>query len=172
VYAPRPRGDLHSEIPSWRFPSARLHYDLTSFHRLSVAAVQSEGQHLTLRHGSARQAHSDYSHYYPRRADGMVGVLLRCISPSCYLRYLPLDQSATIGNLCTNPSRMRPLQTPLAHRTPSNATSGRGRALPCAFPPYQPPLPLDPESSTVTIFKQYPYLRCLLTGADGSITDV
>jgi hypothetical protein len=162
------------KIPSWRCPSTRLHSDLASLHRLSVAALQSEGQHWTLRHGPARQAHSDYSHYYPRRVDGMVGSLLRCISPSCCPRSLPLDQSATIGNLCTTPSRMRPLQTPLEHRMPENATSGRGssRTLPCALPPYQPPLPLDPESSTVTIFKQYPYLRCPLRGADESVTNL
>jgi hypothetical protein len=109
----------------------RLHDDLTSFHRLSVAAVQSEGQHLTLRHGSAPQAYSDYSHYYPTRADGKVGGLLQCISPSCCPRSWPLDQSATIGNLCTNPSRMRPLETPVAHRTPANATSGGGNPAHC-----------------------------------------
>jgi hypothetical protein len=129
--APRPRGDLHRSISSWSFPSARLHDDVTALHRLSVAAVQPEGLHLTLRHGSAPQTHSDYSHYYPRRADGRVGVPLRCISPSCCPRYVPLDQSATIGNLCTYPSRMRPLETPLAHRTPSNATSGRGNPARC-----------------------------------------
>ena len=141
MYAPRPRGNLHSALPSWRFPSARLHSDVTSFHHLSVAALQSEGQHWTLRHGSARQAHSDYSHYSPRRADGRVESLLRCISPSCCPRYVPLDQSATIGNLCTNPSRMRPLQTPLEHRMPENTTSGRGnparcreRFLPTSYP--------------------------------------
>jgi hypothetical protein len=131
VCAPRPRGALHSSIPSWRFPSTRLHDDVTSFHPLSVAALQSEGQHLTLRPGSARQAYSDYSHYDPRRADGMLGVLLQCIHPSYCPRYLPLDQSATIGNLCTYPSRMRPLQTPLEHRTPQNATSGRDEPARC-----------------------------------------
>ena len=129
--APRPQGDLHSAIPSWRCPSARLHSALASFHRLSVAALQSEGQHWTLRHTPARQAHSDYSHYSLRRADGRVGALLRCINPSCCPRSVPLDQSATIGNLCTNPSRMRPLQTPFEHRTPENATNGRGHPARC-----------------------------------------
>jgi len=85
---------------------------------LSIAAVQSEGRHLTLRHGPAPQANSDYSHYYPRRAAGRVGGLLRYISPSCCPRSLPLDQSATIRNLCTNPSRMRPWSTPLVHGMP------------------------------------------------------
>jgi hypothetical protein len=98
----------------------------TSFHRLSVAALQPEGQHLTLRHGPARQVHSDYSHYAPRRAAGMVGSLPRCISPSCCPRLLPLDQSATIGNLCINPNRMRPLQIPFARSMLENVTSGRG----------------------------------------------
>jgi hypothetical protein len=117
--------------PPWSFPSARLHDDVTALHRLSVAAVPSEGPHWTLRHGSAPQAHSDYSHYSPTRADGRVRGLLRCISPSCGPRSRPLDQSATIGNLCTNPSRMRPLSTPLAQRTLANATSGRGHPARC-----------------------------------------
>jgi hypothetical protein len=102
-------------------------HDVTSFHRFSVAAPPSEGPRLTLRPGPVRQANSDYSHYYPRRADGMAGGLLRCISPSCCPRYLPLDQSATIRNPCTYPSRMRPLQTPLEHRTPQHAMSGRDK---------------------------------------------
>lgn len=114
----RPRGARHRSIPSWRFPSARPHGDLAPFYCLSVAAVQSEGRHLTLRHGPAPQANSDYSHYYPRRAAGRVGGLLRYISPSCCPRSLPLDQSATIRNLCTNPSRMRPWSTPLVHGMP------------------------------------------------------
>jgi hypothetical protein len=89
-----------------RSPPRRLD---PSLHRLSVAALQSEGQHWTLRHGPARQVYSDYSHYAPRRAAGMGGSRLRCISPACYPRRLLLDQSATIGYLCINPTRMWPL---------------------------------------------------------------
>jgi hypothetical protein len=139
----------------------------------SVAAPQSEGPHLTLRHGPARPVYSGYTHYCPRRADGMAGALLRCISPLCCSNYLPQDRSATTDNLCTYPSRMRPLQTPLAHRTPQNATSGRGTPACCreGFLPYQPPFPPDLESSTVTIFfRQHPYLRCRLTGTDDLMT--
>jgi hypothetical protein len=161
--APRSRGDFHSAIPSGRYPSARLHSAVMSFHRLSVAALQSEGQHWTLRRGPARQAHSGYSHCSPRRAAGMVGALLPCTSPACYPGSLPLDQSATIGNLCTNPSRMRPLQTPFEHSMPENATSGR--AMPHAavsVASLPAPLPFDLESSTVTIYKQDPCLRRLL----------
>src|SRR3954452_22212547 len=90
---------------------------------LSVAALQSEGPHWIRRPGSAPQAQSDYSHSFPRRADGRVGGLLRCINPSCCPRQWPLDRSATIGTLCTNPSWMRPLETPLEQRTPEDATS-------------------------------------------------
>src|SRR5262249_8919760 len=35
----------------------------------------------------------------------------------------------------------------------------------------QPPLPLDPAASPVTLFKQDPYRRGPRTGADGRVTD-
>jgi hypothetical protein len=130
---------------------------VTSLHRFSVAAPRSEGPHLTLRHGPARQAYSDYTHYYPRRADGMAGVLLQCISPLCCPRYLPLDQSATIRNLCTYPSQMRPLSTPPEHKTPQNATSRRDKPACCrardpqAYRPSHPirTLPSPPSSRNI-----------------------
>src|SRR5215471_13659233 len=43
--------------------------------------------------------------------------------------------------------------------------------LPCALPPYQPLLPRGPESSTIMLFKQDPYLRGPLLDADGRVTD-
>jgi hypothetical protein len=95
-----------------RFPPAHLYYDLTFFHRLTVAIVQSEERRLTLRHEPAPQLNTDYSHYCPTRADERVGSHLRCITPLCCPHYSPLDQSATIHNLYKNPSRMLPLQTP------------------------------------------------------------
>jgi hypothetical protein len=61
---------------------------------------------------------------------------------------------------------------PLENRTPKNATSGRGKAVFGSerFFPATQSLPPPRESSTVTIVKQHPYLRCRLTGVDGDIT--
>src|ERR1043166_9083438 len=144
-------------MPSGSFPSAHLHDEVMSLHRLSVAAVPSEGPHWTLRPGSAPQTHNDYSHYRPRRANGRVEGLLRCIRPSCCPRSWPLDQSATIGTLCTYPSRMRPLSTPLAHRTFANSMSGRDYPARChvRFPspsnPFRVIRHLPPSRSTSKI---------------------
>ena len=95
---------------------------------VSVAAPRSEGLHSTRRHASVCQAYSEYTHYCPRRAAGMAGVLPRYRGPSWCSYYWPLDQSATIGTLCTDPSRMRPSrQSSPGHSTPRNAMSGRDK---------------------------------------------
>jgi hypothetical protein len=60
------------------------------------------------------------------------------------------------------------------HRTPQNATSGRDKPACCRERclAANHPFPPDPEASTVTIFKQHPYRRYRLTGADGSVTGI
>ena len=61
---------------------------------------------------------------------------------------------------------------PLQQKTPRNAKSGRDKVAFCRerVPHAQHSLPPHPDSHTIMIAKQHPYLRCRLTSADGCVT--